>query len=59
MTKPISSYWFRSEKETVINRRLTGTARGLGYLAAKDAIDPALVAKREAARKKAEKEATD
>ena len=58
MTKPIRSYPKR-EQAAVISRRLSGLDRGLGWLSAKDANDPVLVAKREAARKKEAKEATD
>jgi hypothetical protein len=45
MTKPISSYPKR-EQAAVISRRLAGNFGGLGYLAAKDAVDPKLMAKR-------------
>jgi hypothetical protein len=45
MTKPISSYPKR-EQAAVISRRLASNSGGLGYLAAKDAVDPKLVAER-------------
>lgn len=45
MTKPICSYP-KCEWAAVISRRLAGNSGGLGYLAAKDAVDPKLVAKR-------------
>ena len=36
MTKPIKAY-SQSEMQSVINRRLSGSSRGLGYLSAVEA----------------------
>jgi hypothetical protein len=47
MAPALSSYAFGSERNTAIARRLAAQTGGLGYLAAKDAVDPDCIKERE------------
>jgi hypothetical protein len=47
MAPALSSYVFMSERNAAIARRLASKTGGLGYLAAKDAVDPDCIKERE------------